>query len=134
MGYELAFEARHIGTNGDHVDDVDHLATGASLVVYYTVDNVGDEAVPARYDFLSITDNGLQVEYEDYAERDGFELAADQAFDVPMALSPGVHWVFVTVDWRGNAPKLAARVVIVAGDEVERARYLEQLSGSHHVS
>ena len=73
MGYELAFEARHIETNGDHVDDVDHLAAGVPLTIYYTVENGGDEAVPDHYDFLSVTDNALTVEYEDWAQREGFD-------------------------------------------------------------
>jgi hypothetical protein len=129
MGYELAFEARHIETNGEHVDDVDHLAAGAALTVFYTVENAGDEAVPDHYDFLSVTDNALTVEYEDWAQRDTFELCAERAFAVPIVLAPGIHWVFVTVDGGGTTPKVAARVVIVAADDTERSRLLEELSG-----
>lgn len=131
MAYALAFEGQHIQTSGDHVDDVDHLWLGQELDVRYTVENTGDESVPNHYDFLSITDNALIVEYEDWALRDGFDRACDHSFSVPTeALPSGIHWVFVTVDARGTSPTVAARMVVVARDDADRMRLLDELQGA----
>ncbi len=128
MAHEVIFEAKHIETNGHHVDDVDHLWVGAALTVSYTVENSGDDPVPDHYDFLSVTDNALTVEYEDWAPRDAFTLSATHSFSVPIALAAGIHWVFVTVDGSGTA-RVAARLVVVANDEAERQRLLRELRG-----
>jgi hypothetical protein len=125
MGYDLVVDARSIQTNGDHVDDIDHLWLGQPLEIWYTVDNVGDEPAPAHVDFLSITDNALTVEYEDWAQRDAFDDATIVcSFTVPIPLAPGIHWVFVTADAGRDSSTASARVVVVASDEAERIALL----------
>jgi hypothetical protein len=129
MAYELAFggrDGRDIQTNGDHFDDVDHLWLGQPLDVWYTVANTGDESVPDHYDFLSITDNDFAVEYEDWATRGTFDVESERSFSVPVSLPAGIHWVFVTIDAGRDAPAVAARMVVIASDEADRMRLLEE--------
>jgi hypothetical protein len=131
MGYVLVVDAASIRTNGDHVDDIDHLWLGQPLEISYTVENTGDEPAPEHYDFLSITDNALTVEYEDWAQREAFsDRSAARAFSVPIPLASGIHWVFVTVDAGQGTSTASARVVVVAGDEAERIALLEELRGA----
>jgi hypothetical protein len=131
MGYDLVVDAASIRTNGDHVDDIDHLWLGQALEIGYTVENVGDEPAPEHYDFLSITDNGLTVEYEDWAQREAFsEHSVERSFGVPIPLASGIHWVFVTVDAGQGTSTASARVVVVAADESERMALLEELRGA----
>ena len=131
MGYQLAVDAASIITNGDHVDDIDHLVVGQALEVWYTVENTGDEVAPDHYDFLSITDNALTVEYEDWAQREAFtNRSVQRAFTVPIPLAAGIHWVFVTVDAGQGSSTASARVVVVAGDDAERTALLAELRGA----
>ena len=131
MGYDLVVDARSIQTSGDHVDDIDHLWFGQPLEIWYTVENNGDEAAPAHVDFLSITDNALTVEYEDWAQRDAFDDGSVvRSFSVPIPLAAGIHWVFVTVDAGRDMSTASARVVVVAADEAERIALLEELRGA----
>jgi hypothetical protein len=129
MGYELAFgqlEGRDIVTSGHRFDDVDQLWLGEPLDVRYTVANTGDESAPDHYDFLSITDNDFTVEYEDWASRAGFDVESERSFSVPVSLPAGIHWVFVTIDAGRDAPTVAARMVVVASDDTDRMRLLEE--------
>jgi hypothetical protein len=131
MGYDLVVDAHGIQTNGEHVDDIDHLWLGQPFEMWYTVENVGDEPAPDHYDFLSITDNALGVEYEDWAPREGFaEQTVERTFNVPIPLAAGIHWVFVTVDAGQGTTPASARVVVVATDEAERMRLLRELRGN----
>jgi hypothetical protein len=132
MGYDLVVDAHSIQTNGDHVDDIDHLWLGQPLEVSYTVENAGDQPAPDHFDFLSITDNSLTVEYEDWAQRDSFDdQSVERTFTVPVPLAAGIHWVFVTVDAGQGTSTASARVVLVASDEAERIALLEELRGAN---
>jgi hypothetical protein len=131
MGYDLVIDAATIQTNGDHVDDIDHLTPGTSLEIRYTVHNVGDAPADAHYDFLSISDNQFNVEYEDWAAREAFsDGPVHRSFNVRLPLASGIHWVFVTADAGRDRPPATARVVVVATDEAERMVLLEELRGA----
>jgi hypothetical protein len=132
MAYDLVVDVAGIRTNGDHVDDIDHLWLGQPLEIGYTVENTGDEPAPDHFDWLSITDNALKVEYEDFAQREAFsDRAIGRIFEVPIPLAAGIHWVFVTVDAGRGTSTASARVVVVAGDEAERMALLEELRGAN---
>jgi hypothetical protein len=134
MGYDLVVDTTSIQTNGTRIDDIDFLWAGQTLEVSYRVDNQGNEAAPEHYDFLSITDNALTVEYEDWAKRDPFDGgdSIDRTFTVGVPLAAGIHWVFVTADaGPGTSAPASARVVVVATDEAERLALMEELRGAN---